>query len=176
MFSCQNITFSLHLHWICPTGRIQSKSCHVCLDVCLSVPSSAVFLGLSLALRSHDHIKWEIIGRWILPSEEACRGVLKTKQTLTLTLILTSGKCISTSSGFSRGRVCHLWGYLVFFNRPGVAGAVLLPNYLTDAFPPNLQDPFTPKPYELGTWNLREYSPCVTCHMSHVTCHMSHFF
>ena len=89
-----------------------------------------------------------------------------------------------------------LYLYLFYiFNRPGVAGAVLKSPLLlinsfsqsvSHPFPPNLQDTFTSKPYELGTWNFERmftslnvsdvtcHLSCVTCQMSHVTCHVSH--
>ena len=63
------------------------------------------------------------------------------------------------------------------FNKPGVARAVLktplshidwLSDWLSDPFPPNLQDIINPKPLELGSWNFHPH------HLSHVTCHVSH--
>ena len=48
---------------------------------------------------------------------------------------------------------------------------------LTNPFPPNIQDTFTQKLYELETLNFDEnvqHPPCVTCHMSLVTFHVSH--
>ena len=79
----------------------------------------------------------------------------------------------------------------IFFNRPGVAGAVLqsaslLIKSLRKPFPPNLQNIINYKPEELGSRNFeRMFTPhnlshvtcCmsrVTCHMSRVMCHMSH--
>ena len=79
-----------------------------------------------------------------------------------------------------------------FFNRPGVAGAVLksassLIYYFSEPFPPNLQNIINHKPEELGSWNFeRMFTPhnmsyvtccmsCVTCHVSYVTCHMKFF-
>ena len=48
---------------------------------------------------------------------------------------------------------------------------------LTHPFPPNLQDTFTPKPYELRTRNFEKmftslHVSHVTCHISRVTCHI----
>ena len=37
----------------------------------------------------------------------------------------------------------------------------------------NLQDIVFTKPEELGSWNFRECSPPIMCHMSGVTCHVS---
>ena len=79
--------------------------------------------------------------------------------------------------------------YFLFFfiqivcsNIPGVAGADLhlcywLINLLINPFPPNVQDTFNPKPYELGTLNFERMFTSlnvshVTCHTSYVTCHM----
>ena len=65
-----------------------------------------------------------------------------------------------------------------YFNRPGVAGAVLhtallLIHSVTAPFPPNLQDIINPQPLELGSWNVgRVFTPH---HVSHVTCDVSHF-
>ena len=68
------------------------------------------------------------------------------------------------------------------FNRPGVAGAVLqIPLSLIKShypFPPNLQNIFTPKPYELGTLSFeRMFTSLHVSHvpslMSRVTSHMS---
>ena len=73
------------------------------------------------------------------------------------------------------------------FTRTGVAGAALqtasslihsLIQSVSDPFPPNLQDTFNTKPYELGTWHFERMFTSlqvshITCHVSHVRCHMS---
>ena len=55
---CEKRRYKLCFSLNRPTGPIQSQSCDirlsVCLFVCLFAPSDAFFLGLSLALRSHD--------------------------------------------------------------------------------------------------------------------------
>ena len=75
--------------------------------------------------------------------------------------------------------------FFEFFNRPGVAGAVLqTPSWLTDLITLFLQifkTPSLPNHNSLGADILRGCSPsttchpptCVTCHVSYVTCHMS---
>ena len=50
----------------------------------------------------------------------------------------------------------------------------------SDPFPPNLQNTFITKPYELGPWNFDRmfislHVSHVTCNMSRVTCNMSQF-
>ena len=58
---------------------------------------------------------------------------------------------------------------MIFFNWPGVAGAVLLGH----PFVQNLQYTLNPKPKELRSWNLeRMFTPH---HVSHVRCHLSGF-
>ena len=78
--------------------------------------------------------------------------------------------------------------YIYFFNRPGVAGAILQTpliffDLLTDSLIlcENIFNKHSlPNRKSSGTDILRERSPpltchvsCVTCHMSHVTCHVS---
>ena len=72
----------------------------------------------------------------------------------------------------------------MFFNRPGVARAVLQTplsfiQSATDPFPPHLQNIISPKPLEQGTSNFDTMftNPDVSwvrCHVSHVTCDVSH--
>ena len=58
------------------------------------------------------------------------------------------------------------------FNRPDVAGAV---HWVSDPFPPNLQNIITPKlSSELKFWENIHLPPCVTCQVWRVTCHVSH--
>ena len=71
---------------------------------------------------------------------------------------------------------CEICSYIAYSQTPSWLG-----HSLTDPLWKSLQNTFTPKPEELGSWNLREGSPpptchmsCVMCHMSRVTCHMSH--
>ena len=59
-------------------------------------------------------------------------------------------------------------GFYIFFNRLGVAGAVLrTPFSATYPFPPNLQNIIAPKPLRLGTCNFCHIS-CVTFPVSRV--------
>ena len=44
---------------------------------------------------------------------------------------------------------------------------------MSQPFPPNLQNNFTPDQKSLKAQSLRERSHHPTCHMSRVTCHMS---
>ena len=72
-----------------------------------------------------------------------------------------------------------LFRYIFFnniFNRPGVAGAVLLTPPSIIPFPPFLQNTINPKPLELVTWHFYTvFTPLsgIMCHVSPVTCHMS---
>ena len=46
-------------------------------------------------------------------------------------------------------------------------------NWLTEPFPPNLQDIINPKTLELGSWSFERMCTPNKCHMTHVMCHMS---
>ena len=86
-------------------------------------------------------------------------------------------------SGFRQSAVNHSLFTRQFINRPGVARAVLqsaswsihsFTEWVSDPFPPNLQNIINHKPEELGSWNFERMFTPTTCHMSHVTCHVSH--
>ena len=81
--------------------------------------------------------------------------------------------------------------YITIINRPGVAGAVLQTalwavlqtalsfiKWLSEPFPPDIQNIIASKPLELESWNFdRIFTPyhvsCVMCHVSPLTCHVS---
>ena len=73
--------------------------------------------------------------------------------------------------------------YTTIINRPGVAGAVVQTalsfiKWLSEPFPPDIQNIIASKPLELESWNFdRMFTPyhvsCVMCHVSRVTCHMA---
>ena len=83
--------------------------------------------------------------------------------------------------GVSRWSVCCQWGLprlvveqLWLHRWPGFLNTLIW----IILFSINLQNPITPKPLELGTWNfdtifVTSYVSGVRCHMSHVRCHVS---
>ena len=84
--------------------------------------------------------------------------------------------------GFLQTTLVSFLCFPIIINRSCVTRAVLqtpplLINWLSNPFWKYLQNTFTPKPWELGSWHfeVRFTSPlqsCVMCHMSCVTCHM----
>ena len=79
------------------------------------------------------------------------------------------------------------WSDTPQFDRPGVAGAVLqtpplLIDWVTQPFPPYIQNIITPKLLELESWNFERMFTLnhfqlsrVICRVSGVRCHLSHF-